>query len=239
MRFQLNILKTYTQMSLLSLFSERVEYLSRLLNGIYIKGSHDSSTDIRGDLGLNMMRLKGSSHGDDEVENILHNIYDTLELKISFQDFHYQYESYLRILSQREERIDASQNNWWYKLGEVPNLKKTKWNFWGSIKQLQSGKCIADCLNKEYGCNLHPIWGSLLNPTSGIVGAGNNELINRDWDSYVSLHGCVHDACGYLINYHKIGPGYNYLETYWTFFGKTSPMSCQFYGLYYWKNQCY
>ena len=225
-------------MSLLSQLYDRINYLKDIHQGIEIEGSHDSSKDIRGELGLNMMKLKDSSHGGDGVDIILHNIYDILELKISYQDFHYQYENYLRLLSLREERIDASQNNWYYKLGDVPNLKKTKWNFWGSIKQLQSGKCIIDCINEEYDYNMHPIWGSLLNPTSGIVGAGNNELINRNWNSYISLHGCVHDACGYLINYHNIGCGYNYLETYWTFFPKTSPMSCQFYGLYYWNNLC-
>ena len=225
-------------MSLLSSFYDRINYLKELLNILDIKGTHDSSNEIRGGLGLNMMKLKESSHGDENVELILHNIYDILELDITYQTFHHQYENYLRLLSLREEKIDASQNNWWYKLGQVPNLEKSKWNFWGSIKQLQSGKCIIDCINKEYGYDMHPIWGSLLNPTSGIVGAGNNELINRNWNSYISLHGCVHDACGYLINYHCIGPGYNYLESYWTCFPKTSPMSCQFYGLYYWNDLC-
>ena len=192
-------------MSLLSQLNDRIDYLKGILQWTRIKGSHDSSNEIRGDLGLNMMKLKESSHGENDVDIILRNIYDILELKTSYQDFNYQYENYLRLLSLREERIDASQNNLYYKkLGDVPNLKKTKWNFWGSIKQLQSGKCITDCINEKYGYNMHPIWGSLLNPTSGIVGAGNDELINRDWDSYISLHGCVHDACGYLLNYHNL-----------------------------------
>jgi len=224
-------------MSLLSCHKERIKYIETLTTKINIRGVHDSSCELRGDLGLNMMRLKDSSHGDDDVDEILHKIFDTLHLKhIAFPEFHYQYETYLRLLSLREERIDASQNNWWYKLSDVPNLKKSKWNFWGSIKQLQTGKCIIDTINKKNSYRLHPIWGSLLNPTGGIVGAGNNELISRHWDSYISLHGCVHDACGYLLNYHGIGCGYNYLDTYWTLFPKSSPMSCQVAGIWFWEH---
>jgi len=223
-------------MSLLSTFNERITYIETLKNQIDVKGSHDSSSEIRGDLGLYMMKLKKSSHGDKENITILKKLYSILTLDISVRDFQKQYNTYLLLLSNREDIIDASQNNWWYKLDDVPNLKKSKWNFWGSIKQLQCGKCIIDCINEKYSYNLHPIWGSLLNPTGGIVGAGNNELINRRWNSYISLHGCVHDACGYLLNYHNIGCGYNYLETYWTLFPKSSPMSCQFYGMRYWWN---
>ena len=223
-------------MSLLSSHQERIIYIETLTNNPTIKGSHDSSNELRGELGLNMMKLKKSSHGDDEVDIILHNIFDVLELEIPFEKFHYQYECYLRILSLREERIDASQNNWWYKLSEVPNLKSSKWNFWGSIKQLHFGKCIVDAINIKHNYNLHPIFGSLLNPTGGIVGAGNDELISCHWDSFISLHGCVHDACGYLYNYHGIGPGYNYLDTYWTLFPKSSPLSCQISGIYFWEH---
>ena len=129
-------------MSLLSSHQDRIIYIETLTNHPTINGSHDSSNELRGELGLNMMKLKKSTHGDDEVNIILHNLFDVLELEIPFEDFHYQYECYLRMLSLIEERIDASQNNWWYKLSEVPNLKSSKWNFWGSIKQLHFGKCI-------------------------------------------------------------------------------------------------
>jgi len=222
-------------MSLLDCLQDRIKYIKTLINPISIKGAHDSSYELRGDLGLYMKRLKDSEHGDEEVDIILKQLHSTLELETSFADFKNQYGKYLLLLSNREDRIDASQNNWWYKLDDVPNLKSSKWNFWGSIKQLHCGKLISDSINEKYSYNLHPIWGSLLNPTGGIVGAGNNELINMRWNSFISLHGCVHDACGYLFNYHNIGCGYNYLNTYWTLFPKSSPMSCQFAGIWFWE----
>jgi len=51
----------------------------------------------------------------------------------------------------------------------------------------------------------------------------------------VSYHGVVHDAAGYLYNYHQTGPGYNYLglETRDT----SSPLTGQREGLRYWADK--
>lgn len=227
-------------MCLLSNIELRKKYFKNLYtNPIFINGSHDSSKEIRGDLGLYMKKLKSSEHGEKEVDEILEKIYNILDLEDNFDNFRKQYEIYLLLLSKREDIIDTRQNKFWGKLEDVPDLKKTKWNYWGSKKQLQYGKVITDSLNQYYKYNLHPIWGSLLNPTGGIVGAGSNEIINSTWNSYISLHGAVHDASGYLYNYHKIGNnGYNYLQTKWTLFFKSSPLCCQIMGLRYWHNLC-
>jgi hypothetical protein len=238
-------------MCLLSNKKERKEYFKKLsINPFFINGSHDSSKEIRGDLGLFMKKLKNTEvfgpffylrfdYGEKEIENFLEKLHNILELD-NLDNFKKQYKKYLLLLSIRKDIIEVSQNNkYWMKLVDIPDLKKNQWNYWGSIKQLQYGKVVVDVLNEYYKYNLHPIWGCLLNPTGGIVGAGNNELINSKWNSYISLHGCVHDASGYLYQYHKIGKnGYNYLGTKWTLFFKSSPYCCQIAGLRYWKKLC-
>jgi len=54
-------------------------------------------------------------------------------------------------------------------------------------------------------------------------------------DDPIAYHAAVHDAFGYLIQHHSKGPGYNYLNTKWTFFRKESPMACQAAGVKFWK----
>ena len=86
-----------------------------------------------------------------------------------------------------------------------PNLNQD-WHpsFMGSESQLQTGKVIGDALG------IDPVFGSLLNPTGGLVGPENYGIsVGEDYG--VGRHGIVHDAGGYLLNYHDIGPGYNYL----------------------------
>ena len=43
-----------------------------------------------------------------------------------------------------------------------------------------------------------------------MVGPGN-WAVNPGDDDALGYHGIVHDAAGYLYNYHDLGPGYNYL----------------------------
>jgi hypothetical protein len=83
---------------------------------------------------------------------------------------------------------------------------------------------------------IDPIFGALLNPTGGIVGPGNKSLLSGRCYDPIVMHGIVHDAGGYLYNYHKFGPGYNYLKTKLTIFPTKSPLSSQIYGFYYWKS---
>lgn len=224
-----------THICLISPHNDMIKYFKCLFNNLDISGSHNSVIELRGELGFLMKQLKESNHNDPIVDKLLHNIYNTLQLKYSYEEFYQEYLLYLRLLSDRAELIDNSRGCLWNKLGDIPNLEKKRWNMWGSYKQFLFGKCVVDVLNCEYGYKLHPIWGCLLSPTGGIIGYGNNELIERRWDSYMSLHSCVHDAGGYLYNYHKIGNGYNYLNTWMTLFPRYSPFSCQIAGLRFWK----
>ena len=225
-------------LSLLSEQKDKLEYFRSLCEREHIPGSHDSEKEIRGELGYLMKQLKESNHNSPIVDELLLKIYDILKLEYSFKNFYKEYMIYLRLVADRQDKIDGSKGCWWgwCKLGEVPTLEKSKWNMWGSYKQFIFGKCVVDVLNHNSEYKLHPIWGCLLNPTGGIVGAGNQELVSRKWDSYISLHSCVHDSGGYLYNYEGLGIGYNYLNTYKTLFPSSSPMCCQYAGLKFWKN---
>jgi hypothetical protein len=76
--------------------------------------------------------------------------------------------------------------------------------FVGSNPQLVFGKVIGDAFG------IDPVFGALLSPTGGMVGPGNMAL-HMDDDDPTGYHGIVHDAAGYLFNYHNQGPGYDYL----------------------------
>ena len=51
----------------------------------------------------------------------------------------------------------------------------------------------------------------------------------------VLYHTATHDACGYLNEYHYIGPGYNYLGTMLTVFPTCIPQSGRLAALMFWK----
>lgn len=51
----------------------------------------------------------------------------------------------------------------------------------------------------------------------------------------ILYHTATHDACGYLSEYHKIGPGYNYLGTMLTVFPTCIPQSGRLAALMFWK----
>ena len=182
-----------------------------------------------------MKLLKESNHNDKIHNDILEEIYNILKLDYSFETFYKEYMIYLRLIINRENRIERTKNKrCCKKLSQIPTLDRSKWNMWGSYKQFIFGKCVVDAFNEKYCYKLHPIWGCLLSPVGGIIGSGNYEIISKEWNTYISLHSCVHDASGYLYNYHGIGYGYNYLETWLTFFRTSSPLSCQFAGLRFW-----
>ncbi|XP_047144655.1 uncharacterized protein LOC101239989 isoform X1 [Hydra vulgaris] len=113
-------------------------------------------------------------------------------------------------------------------------------DYWGSLQQIMSGKVIADFVAEDYG-PIDPVFGVLLNPTTGRVGPGDTGLIHNilfDDDGPMAYHAAVHDAFGYLKTFHNIGPGYNYLggisavETGNCMSGQTS-------GLLFWKYAIY
>lgn len=88
---------------------------------------------------------------------------------------------------------------------EVPDTNElVHGDFTGSNPQLVFGKVLGDAFG------IDPVFGALLSPTGGMVGPGNIAL-HLDDDDPTGYHGIVHDAAGYLYNYHDLGPGYNYL----------------------------
>ena len=87
----------------------------------------------------------------------------------------------------------------------VPDLAEDIHNdFLGSKPQLLFGKVVGDAFGVD------PVFGAMLSPTGGMVGPGNKAL-KMDDDDPTTYHGIVHDAAGYMYNYHKQGPGYDYL----------------------------
>jgi hypothetical protein len=99
--------------------------------------------------------------------------------------------------------------------------------FMGSTTQLRYGKAVGDALG------LDPVFGALLNPTGGLVGAGNAAVDLGD--SALGYHGVMHDAAGYLYNYHNLGPGYDYLGREGRDTG--SPLTGQQAGIQYWTGK--
>ena len=228
-------------MSLLCPYKQRINYIVKNLN-YCLPQSHCLISNIRGDLGIFMESLKSSKHGSIQAQQSLRLIFSCLQLDINYDEFLHQYNNYLKILNIRDRQIASTQTSnciCVQKKTPVPTLTSYNWNMWGSQHQIWSGKLIIDALNLHYNINLHPMWGAMLSPTSGLTGAGNNILYTPTITSVIGIHSIIHDASGYLKLYHNIGPGYNYLETYMTLFPTTSPMSCQISGIYFWWKHLY
>jgi hypothetical protein len=114
----------------------------------------------------------------------------------------------------------------------VPDLAEDMHKtFMGSNPQLVFGKVIGDAFGVD------PVFGALLSPTGGMVGPGNMAL-QMDDDDPTGYHGIVHDAAGYLFNYHNQGPGYDYLGREAAHGHKISdPLTGQQSGMRYWHEK--
>jgi hypothetical protein len=99
-------------------------------------------------------------------------------------------------------------------------------SFMGSNTQMRYGSVVGDAFG------IDPAFGAMLNPTGGLVGPGNWAIAGDD--TAVGYHGVVHDAAGYLHNYHNTGPGYDYLGSEGR--DTSSPLSGQRDGIAYWRN---
>ncbi|XP_057289977.1 uncharacterized protein LOC130612648 [Hydractinia symbiolongicarpus] len=107
--------------------------------------------------------------------------------------------------------------------------------YWGSRQQLLSGKVIADWVD-SFGGPMDPVFGVLLNPTSGRVGPGDTSFLHKylfDNNGIFAYHAAVHDAFGYLFYSHGIGPGYDYLNKKWLSNGNM--FAGQLTGLWFWS----
>eukprot|EP01135_Chromosphaera_perkinsii_P001262 Nk52_evm35s163 gene=Nk52_evmTU35s163 len=100
--------------------------------------------------------------------------------------------------------------------------------YWGSTPHMKFGKVVGDALG------IDPMLGAMLNPTGGFAGYSyfkdfvlygdlatvssgfkvpfSNNTSNAQSMCYMYYHHSFHHACGYLYNYHGLGPGYNYLN---------------------------
>jgi len=121
-----------------------------------------------------------------------------------------------------QERIAAEKG-----LDPVEGLSADNADFMGTQEQLRFGQITGDAMGMD------PVFGALLSPTGGMVGGGNDAINGND--SALGYHGAVHDAGGYLYNYHDQGPGYDYLnqedrDTGDCFTGQQS-------GISYWREQ--
>ncbi len=121
--------------------------------------------------------------------------------------------------------------------GEVPALATDIHpDFRGSRSQLMFGKVLGDAFG------IHEVFAALLSPTGGLVGPGNKlagpiNALHLAPDNPVALHGTVHDAAGYLANYHNDGPGYNYRNSPIELLGTDDPLSGQVSGIAYWVKE--
>ncbi len=133
-----------------------------------------------------------------------------------------QYERYLELRGEAE-RIGAAKGH------EAIAAVNQSWHdrFMGSTTQLRYGKVVGDALGVD------PVFGALLNPSGGLVGPGNAAIDLGD--SALGYHGVVHDAAGYLFNYHNQGPGYDYLGREGR--DTSSPLTGQQAGIQYWTRQ--
>lgn len=102
-------------------------------------------------------------------------------------------------------------------------------------KRTHEYEIISNVTIKIYGSKPSLNFGFL---SGGRIGKGDSERLHKVFykeDQPLAYHAAVHDAFGYLIQYHEVGPGYNYLNTRWTFFRKESPLACQTAGVKFWR----
>jgi len=142
----------------------------------------------------------------------------------SFEDMKADYDKYV------DARKVAEVNRKQKGLDPIPPLNANDADFMGSPWQLRYGAIVGDHMDMD------PVFGSMLNPTGGLVGEGE-----KGWrpdgalmPESVAYHGAYHDAMGYLYNYHGDGPGYNYLHASGGF-DTGNPLAGQTTGVPYWN----
>lgn len=129
----------------------------------------------------------------------------------------------------RDAELVAEHSNG--KLEPTPPLSAWHDDFMGSTWQLRYGKVVGDYMG------IDPVFGSMLNPTGGLVGPGNKAVDPRNMlmPESVGYHGAYHDAMGYLYNYHggkgpEYSPGYNYMKSP-VGLDTSNPLAGQFTGI--------
>lgn len=136
----------------------------------------------------------------------------------SFAEIKSEYQRFLLVRAQAEATARANGIT-------PPSLSNLlQGNFTGSTQQLRFGKVVGDAFG------IDPIFGSLLSPTGG-----SNAPNIPDKNSANAYHSVFHDAAGYFYNYHKAGPGYDYLGAEHS--NPSNPATGQQSGLRYWNRK--
>ena len=142
------------------------------------------------------------------------------------QEIRAEYTRFLQVRDQAQASIHQRSG-----LEEIPALSEfLHGDFMGTTPQLRYGSIVGQAFG------IDPVFGALLNPTGGMVGPGNFAYAPGN-DSAIGYHGVVHDAAGYLYNYHHTGPGYNYLGR--ESLDTSSPYTGQVSGVRYWTEKIY
>lgn len=125
---------------------------------------------------------------------------------------------------------DHSKNKGYIDLSRSPDRLGHQ-DYLGSIVSLRYGRVIGDVFG------IDPVFGSLLNPTGGMVGSGDVAYVPHPNDA-IGYHGVFHDAGGYLLNEQGIGPGYDYLNRDPAIFPDNQPaITGQVSGILWWTSK--
>jgi len=188
---------------------------SRIFDQGYMENFIGSDFQGSGSPRLNslMEQLMNADPNDPRTGRILDEIADIRGVdRAQFRD---QYEKYLIL------RENGNTNG-----GNYPDIDlNTHGDFLGSKVSLRYGSLVGEVFGVD------PVFGSLLNPTGGLVGAGSESYWPGENDA-IGYHGTFHDAAGYLYNYQKIGPGYDYMNR--EPFDTGNPLSGQVGGISWW-----
>jgi len=108
-------------------------------------------------------------------------------------EFQEQYDYYLELAAERDKNGGKGSID----LNRHPDHL-------GTLESLRSGAVVGDSLG------IDPVFGALLSPTGGLPGPGDDAYSPGPNDA-IGVHSAFHDASGYLLNNHGVGPGYDYL----------------------------
>lgn len=144
------------------------------------------------------------------LEATLHRVAEIRSID-DLAGFETQYHRYLELAEDR---------------GPLDDLDNLDPQYPGTTASLRYGSVVGEVLG------IDPVLAALLNPSGGRVGGGNLSYPPGD-DDAVGYHGTFHDAAGYLLNSHGIGPGYDYLGREW-FLDETWPLTGQLSGISWW-----
>ncbi len=165
----------------------------------------------------NAMETLATNPTGAQLESTLRDIADARGK--SYEQIRADYDKFVEV---RQQAIDTARSKG---MDPPEQLNFAHPNFMGSTSQMRFGQVVGDAFG------IDPVFGAMLSPTGGLVGPGNAAF--DAGESPVGYHGVVHDAAGYLKNFHDTGPGYDYLGREGR--DTASPLSGQREGIKFWR----